>query len=124
MEFGDVMEEDWKVKIRVSACQECETCKKRERSRIIPIVDDTPNPVALMMVESQNDPLIVMITETKIPNHSYLVFKCQDIICLLTHSRRAIAEYWLADHRRKVVNLQQQTIRAQKKRGKKKNRKK
>ena len=106
------------VEIRASACQQCESCKKRERYNIIPVTPDLPNPVIMLMAAS---PLAVLVNEVHSPNHVYMFFRCEDPMCLLANARQSIIEYWLADQRRKMVVLQQQVARGQrKKRSKKK----
>jgi len=113
--------EDKKIRIRASACQQCETCTKKERYQVVPVTKELPNPTIVLMAAS---PLAVMIKEVKTTNHLYLLYRCQDPMCLLANSKESIAQYFLADQRRKMVTLQQQTNRNQRKYGKKRDRRK
>jgi hypothetical protein len=69
-------------------------------------------------------PLAVVIKEVHTTSDMYMLYRCQDPMCLLAHSRDSIKEYWIADQRRKMVTLQQQLNRQQRKHGKKRQRRK
>jgi hypothetical protein len=127
MEFGGIMEENQQqveqkvVEIRASMCQQCEHCKKRERYRVVPVVKDLPNPSIILLAES---PLAVMVKEVRSPDHLYIIFKCQDPMCLLANAKQSIAQYWFTEQKRKMMTMQHQLAKKKRKTKKRKNNRK
>lgn len=79
---------------------------------VVPVEKETPIPTVLFMAGS---PLTVVVKETKVSVHCYLMYRCQDPMCLLALSRQVINEYWIADRRCEMVAMQQQENRSRRK---------
>jgi len=109
------------IRNRASASQKCETCPKKERYNVVHIKEGTPGPPILFMMGS---PLTVLIKETHVGGHAYLIYRCQDPMCLLALSRQVINEYWIDAQRRHAAAMQEQASNAEKNKKKRSRRRK
>lgn len=87
---------------RSSLAKICETCEKKERYKVINIEQDTPNPARLLLID---DSQCVLVRESKIDSHCYLLFKCSDFGCLLNNMKSALTYLWIREQQRRFDEL-------------------
>lgn len=104
----DVPEKPPSLTVCTSLATECETCDKcvRYNSVDLDALGDAPwpNPTRLFFTD---DPLCVMVRESTAGGHSYLMYKCGELLCMLGHMRAGLAANWMerrtAEYRRIIA---------------------